>query len=213
MKWFEKFSESVAHHLGKKTMKYIAEDWEKVPTNSSKQSKEKRYSWLKIAMERLDENCDDEMKYRIMADTCPHNYPKTRIMKMRTQFKRLGSIDALIDLMKQDTSWGGGSFYDYPERIGNWIHITKVPYNPRGFREATTKEERRKAYCHCGLVKGSTEEISSTFCCCSGGWVQQLWEGILEQPVKVKLVESLLQGDDRCTHAIEIPINLSEGLS
>jgi hypothetical protein len=107
--------------------------------------------------------------------------------------------------MRNDTSWGGGSYYDYPVRKEDTIFITKVPYNPKAYKNAITDEEKRLAYCHCALVKKSKEDVSSTFCCCSGGWVKQLWEGVFEEPVEVRLAESILKGDDQCTHAVRIP--------
>lgn len=205
MKWFERFVESLNRHTVKSTSKKIAKDWENLQTGSSKQAVEERTRWIKSALESLDSLCDEKTRNSIMIDTCPHSYPKTRIKEMRTEFEKLGSLDELIELMRRDTSWGGGSFYDYPIRKGDEIHITKVPYSQKKYKSATTDEEKRLAYCHCGIVKRSSVEISPTFCCCSGGWVKQLWDGIFEEPVEVKLVESLLKGDNQCTHAVRIP--------
>ncbi|MFW9965342.1 MAG: hypothetical protein ACFFCX_17350 [Candidatus Sifarchaeia archaeon] len=206
MKWFQKFIESVDQHAGKNVGKIVAKSWEELPSGSSKRAKQERTRWIKSAMEQLDTLCDEKTRNQIMIDTCPHSYPKTRIKEMRAEFKRLGNLDSLLKLMWEDKSWGGGSFYDYPVRKSDDIHITKVPFNPKAYKNAVTEEEKRLAYCHCSLVRSSKENISSTFCCCSGGWVKQLWEGIFEQPVEVQLTESLLKGDDQCTHSVHIPI-------
>ena len=205
MKWFQRFTESLNHHIGEKNGRIVAKGWEELPTGSSKRALEERTKWIKSAMDRLDDLYDEKTRNQILIDTCPHSYPKTRIKKMKAEFERLGNLDDLLDLMRQDTSWGGGSFYDYPVRKDNVIYITKVPFSPKAYQSAKTNDEKRLAYCHCSLVKRSKENISSTFCCCSGGWVQQLWEGIFEMPVDVMLAESLLKGDDRCTHAVQIP--------
>ncbi len=205
MKWFQKFAESVNRYAGKDSSSIITEEWESVPSGSAKQAKKERTVWIKLAMEKLDNLCDEKTRNQIMIDTCPHKYPKTRIKEMRTAFEQLGNINDLLKLMWQDDSWGGGSFYDYPVRKDDVIYITKVPYNPKAHQRAVTDEEKRLAYCHCGLVKRSEETISPTFCCCSGGWVKQLWEGIFQQPTDVWMTESLLKGDDRCTHAVKIP--------
>jgi len=205
MKWFHRYAESVKRHAGKQTEKIVARGWEELPTGSSKRAKEERTRWIISAMDSLDELCDEKTRNQILIDTCPHSYPKTRIKKMKAEFKRLGNLDDLLEVMRADTSWGGGSFYDYPLRKDNVIYITKVPFNPQAYEKAVTDEEKRLAYCHCSLVKRTKEKISPTFCCCSGGWVKQLWEGILEQPVEVKLTESLFKGDDHCTHAVRIP--------
>ncbi len=205
MKWFQKFADSLMQHLGDATREIIAQGWENVPSGSGKRAKEERTEWIRSALERLDASCDEKTRNQIMVDTCPHSYPKTRINKMRAEFERLGNLDELLKIMWEDTSWGGGSFYDYPVRKGDMINITKVPYNPKAYKSAITDEEKRLAYCHCGLVKRSKEKISPTFCCCSGGWVKQLWEGIFQQSVEVAMTESLLKGDTRCTHSVRIP--------
>jgi hypothetical protein len=175
------------------------------PTGQSKSAKNNRTRWIKTALERLDNLCDEQTRNQIMVETCPHVYPKTRIKLMRSEFERLGNIDDLITLMREDTSWGGGSFYDYPVRKGDIIYVTNVPYSSKAYRNASTFEEKRLAYCHCALVKRAKDTITPTFCCCSGGWVKQLWEGIFQQPVEVKMTESLLKGNDRCTHGVKIP--------
>ncbi len=208
MKWFERFAASLRRHTDSHTEEAVATGWKDLPEGSGRRAREDRARWISSAMEKLDTTCSEETRNLVMIDTCPHSYPKKRIQEMRAELKRLGSIDKLIELMRSDTSWGGGSFYDYPAREGNVIYITKVPYSPRKYEAATTDEERRLAYCHCGLVKNSREKISPTFCCCSGGWVKQLWEGVLEQPVEVWLHESILKGNDQCTHAVRIPSNL-----
>ncbi|UCE09653.1 MAG: hypothetical protein JSW61_11855 [Candidatus Thorarchaeota archaeon] len=208
MKWFRRFVERLDRHTNMEVRSSIAKGWDQLPSGAGKSAKEQRTIWIKSAMDRLDSLCDDKTRNEIMVETCPHTYPKTRIKKMRAEFKRTGNLDDLIEVMRKDKSWGGGSFYDYPTREGNIVYVTKVPYDPKAFEKATTDEERRLAYCHCSLVKRSKEQISPTFCCCSGGWVKQLWEGILEQPVEVELTESLLKGDDRCTHAVHLPTGL-----
>ena len=205
MKWFERFEESLHRHVDSKAASAIAEGWNTLPVGSGKRAKEARTQWIKSAMDRLDEMCDEKTGNLVMIDTCPHTYPKKRIQEMRAELERLGDIDRLIELMRSDTSWGGGSFYDYPVRKGDVIYVTKVPYSPKKFESATTDTEKRLAYCHCGLVKHAKEDISPTFCCCSGGWVRQLWEGVFNEHVDVWLHESLLKGDGRCTHAVRIP--------
>jgi hypothetical protein len=205
MKWFEKFAESLEKNAGEDVAKRVTDGLESVPSGSGKRAKEERTRWIKSAMDRLDDFCDEKIGNQVLVDTCPHKYPKGRIKKMRAAFKRLGDLDSLLELMREDTSYRGGSYCDYPVRKDDVIYVTKVPYNPDAYEAAETEEEKRLAYCHCPLVKGSDQEISATFCCCSGGWVKQLWEGVFEQPVEVGLSESLLRGDKRCTHAVQIP--------
>ncbi len=65
----------------------------------------------------------------------------------------------------------------------------------------------RAAYesCYCGSVSHTREPISATYCRCSCGWFRELFETLLERPVEVELLSSIIQGHDRCGFAIRIP--------
>ncbi len=49
------------------------------------------------------------------------------------------------------------------------------------------------------------EMIPVIFCTCGGSWHVTLWEGIIGEPVKVELVESVLRGADCCAFRIRLP--------
>ena len=102
--------------------------------------------------------------------------------------------------MYEDPAW-----YEDPIRKGNIIYVEKVPYNQKGYQEAKTEAEKKRNYCHCPLVRKYLDEIPSTFCYCGSGWYRQQWEGILQKPVKIEMVKSLLKGDDTCEFAIHLP--------
>jgi hypothetical protein len=208
MKWLGKFRESVERHTKRSIQNKVLDGIAVVPLGSTKAARRDQTAWIGAAMNRLDALVDEETRNRILIDTCPHKYPKKLIREMKSRLEELGSIDDLLKAMRSDTSWGGGSFYDYPTREGNVIHVTKVPYNPRAHKAASTDEEKRRTYCHCSIVKSNMEMMSPTFCCCSGGWVKQLWEGVLGIALEVKMTESILKGDKQCTHSFEIPISL-----
>jgi len=112
--------------------------------------------------------------------------------------------------MRNDRSYKGASYYDYPIRKGNTIYMTKVPYNPQTHKNAKTKQEKQLAYCHCPWIKAAitaNEKVTPLFCYCSASWNKQLLEGILEKKVEAELVECLLRGDDCCTHAFHLPLD------
>jgi hypothetical protein len=167
-----------------------------------------RARWIKGAMERLNALADEEKRKQIMINICPHTYPRKRIEKLRKQYKQLGSIDKLLEIMYNDKSYGGTSYYDCPQRKGNMVYITKVPCNPKSHQKAQTDLERKLTYCHCPWARAALkthEGVSPLFCYCSVSWDKQLWEGILEKPVKVEIVKSLLKGDTRCVHFFHLP--------
>ena len=56
--------------------------------------------------------------------------------------------------------------------------------------------------CYCGSVSKTREPISATYCACSCGWYRQLFETLLGTAVEVELLESIIQGSERCRFLI-----------
>jgi predicted hydrocarbon binding protein len=59
--------------------------------------------------------------------------------------------------------------------------------------------------CLCHIVKRTrTPFPSNTYCHCSVGWWQRLFESALKKPVTVELVQSIISGADSCQFIIRI---------
>jgi hypothetical protein len=162
--------------------------------------------WIREAMDRLDAlTGDDAEKYQVVS-CCAHVFPGGRIAHLRGIYEQRRDIDDVLQEMYQDPAW-----YEDPVRQGNVLYMRKVPFDPEGYENATTPAARRKAYCHCAFVRPYLEEVPSalspTFCWCGTGWYRRLWEGILEQPVQIEHVETLLKGQDQCTLRIILPLS------
>jgi hypothetical protein len=210
LSWLERFAASIADRASDAVKNDVMKGAE---TLGSRPTPSQRARWVKGAMERLAALVDEETQIQIMVHICPHKYPKKRIEKLREQYKQLGNIDKLLEIMCNDTSYGGTSYYDYPQRKGNTVYITKVPCNPKSHQKAEAGLDRKLAYCHCSWTRAALrtrEPVSPTFCYCSVSWDKQLWEGILGKPVDVKVVKSLLNGDDTCVHAFPLPQDVLE---
>jgi effector-binding domain-containing protein len=208
-RWLSRLAEGLKRFAGETARQEVMAGSEGLTADSAPREKAE---WARGAMERLDAAVNDEETRRNIMVGCAHRFPKTRIERLRAEYVRLGNIDELLKIMHKDRSWGGVSFYAAPRREGNTIYITKVPYDPMRCQEATDAGEKRAYYCHCGLVRAAiraNETISRTYCYCGAGWSKQLWEGILEKPVRVEVLQSVLQGDDCCSFAIHLP--LAEG--
>ena len=68
--------------------------------------------------------------------------------------------------------------------------------------------EKRKLYCHCPRVRDMVDEdprLPKTYCYCGAGFYQGIWETILDQPVKVEVLKSVMVGDEVCQIAIHLP--------
>lgn len=159
--------------------------------------------WMREAVARMDELVEEDTRVDIMTSLACE-FPSWRIEEFREFYEKSAdkskAVDDILARMARD-----GSTYGPTKREGLAIVTTKVPFDAEAFRNAKTPEERRSACCHCTFVKAMRGEISPTFCYCGIGWDRMLWEGILGKPVKVRVLESIVKGDERCTFVVHIP--------
>jgi predicted hydrocarbon binding protein len=134
--------------------------------------------WVARLMEAMDASLDEPTRIRIMQNCGRQCLPTGYIAKAKALYESASDIDDFLRELNK-TGLGGGRL----ERRGQIIH--------GGYDR-----------CYCGLVKGSKTPISLTYCNCSGGWYQRLFESVLGKPVEVKVVDSIVHGADRCTFEI-----------
>jgi len=195
--WEFKLDKHLERVLGKDKRNYVLGGFDKL-TMETEQAE--RSSIIKEALLKLDEVATEEQKYEALS-LCGHQFPQELIDKMRDLYIETKSIDTVIQAMLD-----GHNFY--PKmllREGNIIYSKKGPANKAALEKATTREERMKATCFCPLLKDMWDEMPGTFCYCAAGWPRRLFEGILEQPVKVEVSKALTKGDDYCEFAIHLP--------
>ena len=53
------------------------------------------------------------------------------------------------------------------------------------------------------LKTGDT--ISPIYCYCGAGFYKGIWEEIIQQPVEIEMLETVLKGDNVCQFAIYLP--------
>jgi hypothetical protein len=94
-------------------------------------------------------------------------------------------------------------------RQGNVIYEIKEPYQTKQYLAETDPVLKRYYACHCPWVREAIKrgdvKLIATFCNCSAGYHKRPWEVIFRQPLKAEVVESVLNGDDRCQFAIYLP--------
>jgi len=190
--WKQRLAKNIKDLAGETKMREVMKSCEGLTSQKGKAR------WTKKAMEKLDQLVSSKTKRcEIMAKSSCVFYQR-RIVVLRAKYKKLKDIDRLLEHMHKDP------YYAKPQRKGKTIYITKVPYDPKKFQRAKTKREKRLSYCHCSYVRATRGKISPTFCYCGSGWYKKIWEGILEKPVMVVVLKSILQGDDCCRFAIRI---------
>jgi len=203
-KWIARLRNGLGRHAGEEVVRHVLAGSEELSPSSESSAK---VAWMKGAMARLDESVPDDDVRREIVGGCAHVYPEDVIAKLKADYERLGSIDALLEAMREDPGYEGAPYYREPGREENVIFIDKVPQEREKFEAATDPRVKRAAACHCPVIKAAIladETISPTFCHCATGWFRPVWETLLGKAVKVVCEESVLQGHDRCHFAIHL---------
>lgn len=109
----------------------------------------------------------------------------------------------VVEFVRNDPEMGGG------RREGSIIYEVKIPYQTKQYLAESDPTNKRYYGCHCPwartAIKNHDVKTAETFCYCSGGFHKKPWEVIFEQPLRVEVLESILNGDDRCRFAIYLP--------
>ena len=166
---------------------------------------EERAAWSRKAMLRLEEVIPDlATRKTIMADrgcVFVEEFGEEPLLKLRDIYRKTGDLEAVFDAMAGDRVK-----YTRPYIDGDAIVEVKPPRDGTAFAAAKTPAEQRMAYCFCPLAQAgvATTPMPEPHCCCGGGWYKGIWEFILEKPVQMEVVRSVMRGDDECAFAIYI---------
>ncbi len=167
-------------------------------------------------------------KYTESYKSARENYLKMNNIDEFLEFKHQELIKKLETHMKENTLWFTQEIdeevLEYIKknrmteaglRDGNKVIMTKVPYMTKQFLHETDERKKRYYYCHCPWVREALKEedqpVDPIFCNCSGGYYKNFWEAVLDQPVRVEILESVLKGDKMCKFALYLPQNMVSG--
>lgn len=75
------------------------------------------------------------------------------------------------------------------------VVLFRYTSNPRGLKVSD-------GYCLCPILEDAPKDISSTFCLCSVGYVQEIFERQIGKPVRVELTDSVLRGGKGCNFKV-----------
>jgi len=175
----------IEQHAGEEVMKKIMEESEGI---TEKTDPKKKASWMKSAIERLDELADEETKFRIM-ENCGYNCARMNskaIEQALAKRKKFKTVDEFLEAEQKKPMKGtrlvreGKTLYQY--------------YTPQSYG----------VRCYCEMIAAAEGRVSPTYCHCSKGFVKKLWEDVLEKPVKVDFIQSVISGAKECKFAIHI---------
>jgi len=195
--WMDRFKKQLEEVLDSSTKEEIIVPLSALSIDSTAGDRQKA---LCKSLRILEAKTNEVQQFEILS-YCAHVFPVELIPPMQDLFRKTGSVDAVIESMKSR----GGFYPKNLRREGGVIYSEKSPANPTAYKDAKTISEQRRAYCFCPLIRDCIDETPELFCNCSAGWPKQLWEGILETPVKIEITKSLTKGNDVCEFAIHLP--------
>ena len=221
--WLTKFSTLLDEVAGEGIREEVMQGSASLSLSSSR---DEVIHWTQGAMERLDSLVDGATGRAILAG-CACQYPAAALQGARKAYEESGYIDLAHRILQEqfesflrealeldeelvedvvNRGWGSAGVKE-----GSSMIATKIPKS--GYLVEYLREEdparKRQLYCHCPRVRDalkSSVSISPTYCYCGGGFYKGIWEEILQQPVEVELLESVLQGDDVCKFAVHLPL-------
>ncbi|MBN2394332.1 MAG: hypothetical protein JXR84_26600 [Anaerolineae bacterium] len=171
------FQDNVAGHVPDATEEALAQACVDYATLTTPLQ---RARCIKDMMDALDQAVDEPTRQAIMQACGRQCIGNSTLNKVRKLAKATSGLDDLLAQLNQ-AHIGGGQLH----REGDVIHGTYTR-------------------CYCGSVNKTKEPLSASYCQCSCGWYRQLFETLLERPVTVELVSSIIQGDESCRFLIHI---------
>lgn len=129
------------------------------------------HKWVKALMESLEAEVDEATRERILISCGRACIPRSFVNKARKMWERNPDIDSFLEALG-----------------GEWSHLRL-----EGDKVFAEYEE-----CYCPLVKTYPEAMSPTWCHCSRGWTKELFESALGREVEVEMLDTILQGGERC---------------
>jgi len=222
--WLEKLSQGLEGRVSKETKKEILSGSEQLSDVSKRGTV---IDWSIQAMSKLDQLVDDEQTRHDILTACACHYPKEQLQLIKEEYAQTKNLkqahqrlqlqfEAFLrnglkldeDLIEEVVSrgWGLAGIIE-----GNTIIATKIPKseNLKAYLTEADPEKRRQCYCHCHRVREilkTDRELSVTYCYCGAGYYKGIWEEILQQPVEVEVLESVMKGDLVCKIAVHLPV-------
>jgi hypothetical protein len=220
--WLAKFSGGLDEVAGEEIRVEVMQGNEALSSDSSR---DEVIAWSRMAMERLEARVDEEGQKSIMTG-CACQYPRSGLQDVRKEYEATQDIDVAHRMLQErfeaflrnTLELGDELFAEVVRRgwglagikQGDTIIATKIPKSGYllQYMQETDPEKKRQYYCHCPRVRDALQTgvtISPTYCYCGAGFYKGIWEEILQAPVEVEVLESVLKGDQVCTIAIRLP--------
>jgi hypothetical protein len=221
--WLERFSGLLGTYCGEDLRAAIMPGSERLTQHSDRRDV---IRWSRRAVELLETRTDRSTLHDILTG-CACRYPRERLQEAREAYEATGDVECARAVLQRqfesslkrdlalddeqvayvlDRGWGLAGVLR-----GDKIIATKIPKSGflAAYLEESDPETRRQMYCHCPRIRDAirlNERLPATYCYCGAGFYRAIWEEILQHPVRVEVLDSVLQGGDVCV----VMVHLSE---
>ena len=184
----EEIAKNVSLLAGEDVRKKFMEGSETI----EKASSEHVALWVKGAINRLDGLVKPETRNEIMV-RCGHNCAQAHKSTIKNARKKRQKYRFLDDFLAAEEKRAGKA--SRIERKGNMVYHY---FTPSSFGQGVR--------CFCGLLKAlpNDQTVSRTYCQCSRGFVEEIWETYLGKRPKVEIIESVVSGAKECKFAVHL---------
>lgn len=149
------------------------------------------HKWVKRFFDILDENLDEATRTKLMLVNGAACAKGAYGEFTRSEAASIEEIDGTISSFQQKI--GKENIY----REGMTVFFNYVG-NPKGLKIAD-------GYCLCPMIENGPATLSPTFCQCSVGYVQYMFQRYITfKPVKAELLESVRTGGKSCRFRVTI---------
>jgi hypothetical protein len=185
-------------------------------------------NWTREVLLQMEATLDNQCCREVMTD-CACHYPAEQLEPLKTLYECTGdlagvhqalqdqfesflreTLDLDEDMIAEVVSlgWGAAGILEQ-ERIV----ATKIPKSAylKQYLQESDPYVRRSIYCHCPRVRdavGRGDELPEIYCYCGAGFYKNIWETILQEEMKVEVLESVLTGGDVCRVAVNLPAGI-----
>ena len=184
---------------------------------------DKVIDWTRTLVEKLEQ--EDPVTAKDVFTCMACQYPKANLAEISKIYRETKDIDKAHFMLQtqfietirkylglseeeirnvEERGWGVAGRIDE-----NKIISTKMPFDWTGYWAEDDPEKRTFYFCHCPRIRDILKEgdppIGETYCLCGGGFYKSIWEHILDKPVKVKVLKTVMKGDQICQFEISLP--------
>ena len=216
--WQDKLARAVKDLAGSEVRERVMAGGETLHTSREK------LRWTCDALNILAESADERTRQEILT-RCHCAYPIEDLQDVKALYQQTGDLDQALEVLQAkfviflretlqleselieiiiQRGWGLAGI-----RQGNTIIATKIPKSSylREYFQEEDPLEKRRLYCHCPRVRdwvGTEPSLPPEYCYCGAGFYQGIWEEILGKPVRVEVLESVMQGGEVCQIAVHL---------